>query len=164
MGVAHIRNESNLIQRPAGRPTLAQMKARLASSRPEAAVVPKRATFRKTKNHPWIWASTICGLLVSANFLMYIQKEQLMDLLGFQRVLVPLAAPPTLNTSGQALFWAYAAYAPDQLIVRYHTSVDDLIDPDNAKHHLTALMKLAIDSDTRAKIMALEKHQRRERI
>ncbi len=94
--------------------------------------------------------------------MMYFQKEKLMDMLGFQRALVPLAAPSALNASGQALFWAYAAYAPDQLIVRYRTSVDAVIDPDNAKHHLTALLKLEIDSSTRAEIKALEKHQNRE--
>jgi hypothetical protein len=166
MAVAPLRNESNLMQRTAGRPTLEQMRSRLASSKPESAVAPKVPKPKTAGSGTWVWVAIIGGLLVSANFLLYMQKERLMDKLGFQRVLSPLAPAAELSAEDKILFWAYAAYAPEKLGARFHVPSDAVIDPEDARHHLAALMAKeakGVSPATQAEILTLEKKPGEER-
>ena len=163
MASAPAQNEFNLIptpsSRPAGRPTLEQMRAKLATSRPESAAAPKPQPHKPQAkaNHTWVWLLIIGALLVSANFLMYIKKERLMDSLGFQRLLQPLAPPAGIAEEDKALFWAYAAYAPDRLAERFHTPPDALVDAEDAEHHLAGLLAKEVTPAIRMEISALEK-------
>jgi len=152
-------NQSNLLPSPTARvgtrPTLDQMRAKLATSKPSDFAAPKIVRKKKSKNQSVIWVAVIGGLLISANYLMFTNKEKLMDTVGIQRVLKPLTAPANLNDEERALFWAHVAYTPDQLGTRYKISPDAVIDPEDAKHHLASILSKGVTFKVRKEILAL---------
>jgi hypothetical protein len=159
MSTTPLKNQSNLIQSPTVRPTLEQMRAKLATSlpAPAGAVPSKPHRAKKPTSQIWLGMLIICGLMGSANFLFFIKKETLMDKLGLQRVLEPLKPPSNLAQADLVRFWAYATYDPVQLQVRFHTPAETFIDTENAKHHLTGLLKNINDDRLRIEIQALVK-------
>ncbi len=180
MALAPMPNQSNLLQRSAGRPTLEQMRSKLATYKPEAVQAPKAkpqyapsytpmttystsegtpfaARQKKAESKVWIWVFAISGLLVASNFVIFIQKEKLIDSLGLQREITPLKAPAELMADDQALFWAYAAFAPEELLNRYKISQDQAVDEDDAKNHLRIIFQKGLGKRLHTQIENLAK-------
>ncbi|HKP96571.1 MAG TPA: hypothetical protein VJ385_12505 [Fibrobacteria bacterium] len=153
------QNEFNLGPRmPRERPTLEQMRRRLASApaepppKPES---PRKLRARRNKRRTLALMVALAALLVGLNFLARSQKDAILEAVGVRTLSAPLASPPGLSLDDRARFWAYAAFDQGKLRERFKVPASAFIDRVDARHHLEDLLTRELGAQARAEVLAL---------
>ncbi len=133
------RNEFNLVQNAqAQADKLQKMRKKLAGgsldpvNKPDAALHRRRRAGGKT----YKWALLAGLVLVGLNFGLRSQKDRILEALGMEVLVKPLAPPTGLEQDEIARFWAYAAFDEAKLRAHFPIPKNALVDPVDARHHL----------------------------
>jgi hypothetical protein len=137
------QNEIDLAHRPkALADRLEKMRKKLAAG--PAPLEPKPestgARRRRKAGRTYKWAVLAGALLVALNFMAISRKDLILEAIGAQVIVKPLAPPPGLEQDELARFWAYAAFDEAKLKSHFAISKNAVIDPVNARHHLEDIL------------------------
>jgi hypothetical protein len=150
------QNEFNLVQRPPKeRPTLDQMRRRLASAPPQPEVKPAKRKSRRPAGKALIWTVLAAAVLVGVNLLARSRQESILETIGIRTLATPLASPPGLSADDRARFWAYAAFDNGKLREKFKVPSTAFIDPTDARHHVEDLLTQDLGAAARAEVLAL---------
>jgi hypothetical protein len=153
------QNEYNLAPQPhKERPTLDQMRKKLASGPPAPAAappVPGNPAKRKRRSKSVPWMAAIAAILVAANVMGLSRKDAVLEIMGVQNLSEPISPPPNLSLDERARFWAYAAYDQAALRAHYKLPPSGFLDPEDAGHHVEDLLTQGLGPKVRDEILAL---------
>jgi hypothetical protein len=152
------KNEFNLVPRPAkARPTLEDMRRKLAAGAPESNAKPQERRKRRgpgRKSLLWTMAGT--AVLIGLNAFALSRKDVILEAVGVQTFSAPLAPPSGLSLDDRARFWAYAAFDNDKLRRRFKIPASAGIDAVDAQHHVEDMLTRELGMSARAEILALK--------
>jgi hypothetical protein len=137
------QNEFDLAHRPkALADRLEKMRKKLAAGPSPLEPKPEStgARRRRKAGRTYKWAVLAGALLVALNFMAISRKDLILEAIGAQVIVKPLAPPPGLEQDELARFWAYAAFDEAKLKSHFTLPKNVLIDPVNAAHHLEDLL------------------------
>lgn len=157
--VAMLQHKEFHLARPGkARPTLEDMRRKLAAGAPQSVPTQKdRRKSRRPGRKQLIWTAVLAAMLIGANFLVRAHREEILQVMGLQAFAAPLAAPAGLSLDDRARFWAYAAFDEDRLRKRFKIPAAAEVDAEDARHHLEGLLTQPLGMSARAEILTLQR-------